>query len=307
MKTFRTFVLVRLGLARSADREQEEPAMWIRLRIFLAAAMILSTIGVTTDAWAIRESGGLTPFNNEGMRGDRCEFGNLLAVNTAQLAAAAQLLPPARDRFRNYQEKRSARVYRAFAIESASGKWGQGMSSSWPEIAIEKSLEDCRRRAARDCEIYAVGDMVVHGLADWKVQVAAMLYLFKRSATGDDLEAINSKDSGPAIAALKRSLLLVGARRGSAGTVAAMLDRGIDVDATTDVGVTALSYAASRARLEVVALLLKRGAKVNLRNDAGMTALGIALLAKRFVQPHNFRVDDHHAVIRLLKDAGGAE
>lgn len=273
----------------------------------LTAAMILGAIVLTTDAWAMKASDGQTLFKNEGMRDDLREIGNRLAANTAQLMAVDQLRPPVRDRFRNYQEKRSARVYRAFAIESESGKWGQGMSSSWPEIAIEKSLEDCRRRAARDCEIYAVGDMVVHGMAEWKVQVAAMLYLFKRGATGDDLEAINTKDGGPAIAALRRSLLLIGARRGSAGTVAAMLDRGIDVDATTDVGVTALSYAAGRARLDVVALLLKRGAKVNVRNNAGMTALGIALLAKRFVQPHNFRLDDHNAVIRLLKDAGGAE
>ncbi len=281
--------------------------MWMRHRIFLAVAMILGAIGLTTDAWAMKASDRQTPFNNDGMRDDRHEFGNRLAANTAQLTTATQLQPPVKDHFRNYREKPSTRVYRAFAIEPTSGKWGQGMSSSWPEIAIEKSLENCRRRAARDCEIYAVGDMVVHGLADWKVQVAPMLYLFRRGATDDDLEAINTKDGGPAITALKRSLLLIGARRGSAGTVAAMLDRGIDVDATTDVGVTALSYAASRARLEVVALLLKRGAKVNVRNNAGMTALGIALLAKRFVQPHNFRLDDHNAVIRLLKDAGGAE
>ncbi len=281
--------------------------MWMRLCTFLAAAMILGAIGLTTDAWAIKASDGQTPLNNEGMRGDRHEIGHRLAVNTAQLTAAAQLRPAVRDRFLNYREKPSGRIYRAFAIESVSGNWGLGMSSSWPEIAIEKSLKDCRQRAARDCEIYAVGDMVVHGLADWKVQVGTVLYLFKRGATDSDLEAISTKDGGPAIAALKRSLLLIGARRGSAGTVAAMLDLGIDVDATTDVGVTALSYAASRARLDVVTLLLKRGAEVNLRNNAGMTALGIALLAKHFVLPHNFRVDDHLAVIRLLKDAGGAE
>ncbi len=281
--------------------------MWMLSRTFLAAAMILGAIGMTTDAWAMKARGGQTPFNHEDMRGERREFGYRFAANTAPLTAAAQLRPGVRDRFRKYREELSARVYLAFAIEPASGMWGQGMSSSWPEIAIENSLEDCRRRAARDCQIYAVGDMVVHGLAAWQVQVAPMLYLFKRGATGDDLEAINTKDGGPAIAALKRSLLLIGARRGSAGTVAAMLDLGIGVDATTNVGVTALSYAASRARLDVVALLLKRGAKVNLRNNAGMTALGIASLAKRFAQPHNFRMDDHHAVIRLLKDAGGTE
>ncbi len=86
-----------------------------------------------------------------------------------------------------------------------------------------------------------------------------------------------------------------------------MLDRGIDVNARSDIGVTALLYAVSRARHEVVALLLKRGANVNTRNDVGKTALSMALLAKRFAQPRNYRMDDHDAVIRLLKDAGGAE
>lgn len=280
--------------------------MWRRFLTFLAAAM-LGAIGLTTDAWATKARGGQTPFTHEDPRGERRESGYRFAANTAPLTAAAQLRPEVRDRFRKYREKPGGRVYRAFAIESASGMWGQGMSPSWPEIAIEKALKDCRRRAARECRVYAVGGMVVHGLDAWQVQAAAMLYLFKRGATGDDLEAVSTKDGGPAIAALKRSLLLIGARRGSAGTVAAMLDRGIGVDATTDVGVTALSYAASRARLDVVALLLERGAKVNRRNKAGMTALGIALLANRFVQPHNFRLDDHNAVIRLLKDAGGTE
>jgi hypothetical protein len=264
-------------------------------------------IGLATGAWALNATDWQTPFNHEEKSDGQRDFGNGLAANTTQPTPATQLRPPAQDHFQEYQEKPHALGYRAFAIESESGKWGQGTIPSWPEIAIRQAIEDCRQRAARICEIYAVGDIVVHGLADWKVQVATMLYQVKRSATNDDLEAISTKDGGTAITALRRTVLHTGAKMGSTGAVVAMLDRGIDVNARSDAGVTALLYAASRARHEVVALLLERGANVNSRNDVGRTALSIALLAKRFAQLRNYRMDDHDAVIHLLKDAGGTE
>ncbi len=246
--------------------------MYMQLRAFLATAMFLGMIGLTTDAW------GLT---------------------------ATQLGPPAKDHFQQYRETPHALGYRAFAIESESGKWGRSTSRGTQLSAITQSIEDCRRRAARDCEIYAVGDIVVHGLADWKVQVATMLYRVKRSATNDDLEAISTMNGGTAIAALRRSVFHTGAKLGSTGAVVAMLDRGIDVNARSAVGATALLYAASRARHEVVALLLKRGANVNTRNNVGETALGMVLLAQRFARLRNYRMAEYDAVIRLLKDAGG--
>ncbi len=94
---------------------------------------------------------------------------------------------------------------------------------------------------------------------------------------------------------------------GSIEAIAAMLDRGIDVDVGSDVGATALSYAATRGRREAVALLLERGADVNARNGVGKTALGIAVLANNFARLRNFRAAHHDAVIRLLADPGGIE
>ena len=296
-----------LRTIESEAHQQEEQTMCMQLRTFLTTTLFLGVIGLATGAWALNATDWQTPFNNEEKSDGQRDFGNGLAANTTQPTPATQLRPPAQDHFQEYQEKPHALGYRAFAIESESGKWGQGTIPSWPEIAIRQAIEDCRQRAARICEIYAVGDIVVHGLADWKVQVATMLYQVKRSATNDDFEAISTKDGGTAITALRRTVLHTGAKMGSTGAVVAMLDRGIDVNARSDAGVTALLYAASRARHEVVVLLLERGANVNSRNDVGRTALSIALLAKRFAQLRNYRMDDHDAVIRLLKDAGGTE
>jgi ankyrin repeat protein len=88
-----------------------------------------------------------------------------------------------------------------------------------------------------------------------------------------------------------------------------MLDRGIDVDVGSNVGATALFYAASRGRREAVALLLERGADVNARNGVNKTALSVAVLANNFARLRDFHflAADHDAVIRLLKDAGGVE
>ncbi len=107
--------------------------------------------------------------------------------------------------------------------------------------------------------------------------------------------------------ALRRALLHAAAEMGYPGTVAAMLDRGVGVDAGSEVGATALTYAASRGRPEVVALLLARGADVNARNGVGKTALGIARLANVFAKPRHYLAPDHDAVIRLIVEAGGTE
>ena len=102
-------------------------------------------------------------------------------------------------------------------------------------------------------------------------------------------------------------MLYAGARMGSTGAIGAMLERGVGVDARSDAGATALMYAASRGHHHAVALLLKRGANVDARNSVGKTALSLAFLAKSFAEQRNYRSEDHDAVIRLLKDAGGTE
>jgi hypothetical protein len=232
--------------------------------------------------------------------------GDTAAVG-ADAVPEALLPPPAQIPFQQYRDAPHDFRYKAFAVEPESGQWGHGTRLNRPGIAVDKAIRDCRRRSARDCRVYAVGDIVVLGLADWKTEVAIMLYQVKPGATNGDLEAVTSRDGGETVAALRRSVLHVAAEMGVTDAVAAMLDRGIDVDASSDAGATALSYAASRGRREAVALLLERGADVNARNGVGKTALGLAMMANNFARLRTYLAADHDAVIRLLADAGGIE
>ncbi len=228
------------------------------------------------------------------------------AVMAADPSPEARLPPQAQIPFQRYLEAPHRLGYRAFVVEPETGAWGKSTQLSRPGIAIDQAIAGCRRRSLRDCRLYAVGDIIVLGFADWKTEVAVVLYRVKRSATNHDLEAVTSS-GGAEVVALRRSLLHAAAEMGRTDAVAAMLDRGIDVDAGSEVGATALSYAASRGRREVVALLLARGAEVNARNGVGKTALGVAMLANNFARPRDYLAADHDAVIRLIVDAGGIE
>ncbi len=281
--------------------------MCMHIRIFLTTTMFLGAIGLATGAWALNATDRQTPFNNEGKSDGQRDFGYGLAANTTQLTPATQLRPPAQDHFQEYRALPHRFRYKAFAVEPESGEWGQSSQISQPGIAIDHAIERCQRRSTRDCQVYAVGDIIVLGLADWKTEVAVMLYRVKPGATNDDLEAVTSRGGGAKVVALRRSVLHAAAEMGSIDAVAAMLDRGIDVDVGSDVGATALFYAASRGRREAVALLLEHGADVNTRNGVNKTALSVAVLANNFARLRNLRAVDHDAVIRLLVDAGGAE
>lgn len=68
------------------------------------------------------------------------------------------------------------------------------------------------------------------------------------------------------------------ARKGDVATVKALLDKGVDVNAKTKYGATALSYAADHGSLEVAKLLIERGADVNVRDTFyGEVPLGWAV------------------------------
>ena len=272
-----------LETIKTGASEQEEPTMCMRLRGYLAMTVLFGAFGVS-----VAVSGGTV-------------------VIAANPSPETQLSPQAQIPFQEYRDVQHTFGYRAFAVEPESGEWGQSTQISQPGIAIDHAIERCQRRSTRDCQVYAVGDIIVLGLADWKTEVAVMLYRVKPGATNDDLEAVTSRGGGAKVVALRRSVLHAAAEMGSIDAVAAMLDRGIDVDVGSDVGATALSYAATRGRSEAVALLLERGADVNARNGVGKTALGIAVLANNFARLRNFLAVDHDAVIRLLADAGGID
>src|SRR5262249_17534496 len=63
-----------------------------------------------------------------------------------------------------------------------------------------------------------------------------------------------------------RESLWAAVRNGDAKAVKAALDKGADVNARNEIGVTALWIAASKGKLEIVELLLDRGADVNSRD-----------------------------------------
>jgi predicted LPLAT superfamily acyltransferase len=72
---------------------------------------------------------------------------------------------------------------------------------------------------------------------------------------------------------LGRTALKWAAGKRHAGTVALMLDHGADVNAKTELGRTALMSASWVGDVETVALLLDRGADVNAKTEDGDTAL----------------------------------
>jgi hypothetical protein len=83
------------------------------------------------------------------------------------------------------------------------------------------------------------------------------------------------------------------ARKGDAAAVKAFLDKGVDVNAKTRYGATALSYACDKGHIDVVKLLIERGADVNVKDTFyGEVPLGWAL-------SHG-----HVQVVKLLLDKG---
>src|ERR1044071_4184750 len=83
------------------------------------------------------------------------------------------------------------------------------------------------------------------------------------------------------------------ARKGDVAAVKAFLDKGVDVNAKTQYGATALSYACDKGHIEVVKLLIERGADVNMKDTFyGEVPLGWAL------------VKGHTEIIKLLLERG---
>jgi len=96
-----------------------------------------------------------------------------------------------------------------------------------------------------------------------------------------------------AIAQDKNEDFFAAARKGDVAAVKALLDQGVDVNAKTRYGATALSYACDKGHLEVIKLLIDRGADVNVKDTFyGEVPLGWAL-------SHG-----HTQVVKLLLDKG---
>jgi ankyrin repeat protein len=65
-----------------------------------------------------------------------------------------------------------------------------------------------------------------------------------------------------------QELLWAAVRNGDTNAAKALLEKGTDVNAKNEIGITALWIAASKGKLEVVELLLEHGADVNARDGS---------------------------------------
>lgn len=93
----------------------------------------------------------------------------------------------------------------------------------------------------------------------------------------------------------KNEEFFAAARKGDIAALKTHLDSGVDVNAKTRYGATALSYACDKGHVEVVRFLIERGADVNARDTFyGEVPLGWAL-------SHG-----HAQVVKLLLDKGAA-
>ena len=87
--------------------------------------------------------------------------------------------------------------------------------------------------------------------------------------------------------------LFAAARKGDTEAVKVLLQKGVDVNAKTRYGATALHYACDRGHLDLVRLLIERGADVNAKDTFyGITPLNWAITR------------DHPAVVKLLLEKG---
>jgi ankyrin repeat protein len=64
----------------------------------------------------------------------------------------------------------------------------------------------------------------------------------------------------------KRDALWTAVRAGDVKAIQAAIDKGADVNAKNEIGVSALWIAASKGKLPVIELLVKKGADVNVRD-----------------------------------------
>ena len=68
-----------------------------------------------------------------------------------------------------------------------------------------------------------------------------MLYRVKRNASNDDLEAVTSRGGGAKVVALRRAVLHAAAELVRTDAVPPILDRGLVVAVSSDVGAAALT------------------------------------------------------------------
>ncbi len=102
-------------------------------------------------------------------------------------------------------------------------------------------------------------------------------------------------------------MLLDAARIGDAAGVQTLLGQGVDVDARTDIGETALILAAFGGHATTVEALLAGGADVNAESKFGSTALMRAAFRHESLAATQLDVGGYREIIRLLVQAGARQ
>ena len=78
---------------------------------------------------------------------------------------------------------------------------------------------------------------------------------------------------------MRKSAAVYAAGQGRAAVLLALLESGLDVNATYEHDLTLLMWAAGQGHADVARLLLARGARPEMRDDRGLTASEIARMA----------------------------
>ncbi len=93
---------------------------------------------------------------------------------------------------------------------------------------------------------------------------------------------------------------MMATNKGQIETVKLLIDRGADVNAKQDIGLTALMIAVIKKGHEIVRLLIDSGVDVNAKDNSGKTALLIAI----YVADNSGPGQEQKNIINLLIAAG---
>jgi hypothetical protein len=122
--------------------------------------------------------------------------------------------------FEKYLDEHKYPHFKAFVVQVNGTSWGRSWGYNKPEEAIERAMEECRRRAS-DCQLYAVGQREVSGLSEEELSMVLRDYYQDNSQLADltDIKrrALNSAQIRRLISGRKGEGVL--SRSGSRGTI----------------------------------------------------------------------------------------
>lgn len=83
---------------------------------------------------------------------------------------------------KDYMTDSKFRPYKAFVIHKGLGSGGLAWNRGSPDDAIKAAMEECKFRSSGvPCELYAIGNTVVHGMTAEQIEVEKQRYLSANS------------------------------------------------------------------------------------------------------------------------------